>query len=146
MVWWHWIAIGMVLAALEMAGPGGFFILFFGIGALFVGLLSVAGLAGPLWLQWLLFSVISVVSLLFFRRPLLAWMRRQEPSPASVDRLEGEVAVVTEDIPPGAVGRAELRGSTWSARNVGATTLARGQRCVVVRVDGFMLALVPEGA
>jgi hypothetical protein len=39
-----------------------------------------------------------------------------------------------------------LRGSVWSARNVGTTMLTRGQRCVVVRVDGFTLSLVAEGA
>lgn len=136
MLWWHWVAIGMVLAVLEMAGPGGFFIIFFGVGALVVGLLSLAGLAGPAWTQWLLFSAISVVSLLLFRRPLLAWMRRHEGPAQPIDRLEGEIAVPAEDIAPGAMGRAELRGSMWSARNAGATVLVRGQRCVVARVDG----------
>jgi len=146
MLWWHWVAIGMVLAVLEMAGPGGFFILFFGIGALAVGLLSLAGLAGPAWLQWLLFSIISVISLLFFRKPLLEWMRTHERVAHPVDGLEGEIAVPAENIAPGAVGRAELRGAMWSARNAGPTELTRGQRCVVSRVDGFMLFLVPEGA
>ena len=32
MLWWHWIVLGLVLAALEMAGAGGFFIIFFGVG------------------------------------------------------------------------------------------------------------------
>jgi membrane protein implicated in regulation of membrane protease activity len=146
MLWWHWVAIGMVLAVLEMAGPGGFFIIFFGASALVVGLLSLAGAAGPLWVQWLLFSVVSVLSLLVFRKPLLEWMRSSQGPERPVDRIEGEVAVPTEDIAPGAVGRAELRGTVWSARNVGSTPLTRGQRCIVSRVDGFTLALVPEGA
>jgi membrane protein implicated in regulation of membrane protease activity len=146
MLWWHWVAIGMALAVAEMAGPGGFFIIFFGVGALAVGLLSLAGVSGPVWVQWLLFTIISVVSLLVFRRPLLQWMRKHEAPTLPVDRLEGQIAVPAEDIAPGAVGRAELRGSIWSARNVGATVLARGQRCVVARVDGFTLSLIPEGA
>jgi membrane protein implicated in regulation of membrane protease activity len=146
MLWWHWMAIGMVLAVLEMAGPGGFFILFFGAGALAVGLLTFAGVGGPVWMQWLLFTTISVLSLLLFRRPLLGWMRKHDHAGHPVDRLEGEIAVPAEDIAPGAVGRAELRGAMWTARNAGATVLSRGQRCVVSRVDGFMLFLVPEGA
>ncbi len=49
-----------------------------------------------------------------------------------------------EDIPAGAVGRAELRGTVWSARNQDAATLARGQRCKVVEVDRLMIFLKPE--
>jgi inner membrane protein len=144
MLWWHWIVIGLVFAVLEIAGPGGFFIIFFGVGAVVVGLLDRVGLAGPLWVQWLLFSFVSVVSLLVFRNPLLRRFSVQDTA-MTVDRLEGEIAVPHDDIAPGAVGRAELRGSQWSARNAGTTPLSRGQRCVVVKVDGLMLFIEPEG-
>jgi membrane protein implicated in regulation of membrane protease activity len=146
MLWWHWIAIGMILAVLEAFGPGGFYIIFFAVGALVVGTLSLAGLSVPLWVEGLLFSVVSIVSLLMFRKPILDRFDLQPGRDPAVDRIEGEIAVPTEDIAPGAVGRAELRGSVWTARNTGHTTLARGQRCVVVRVDGFTLSLVAEGA
>lgn len=145
MLWWHWVALGLVLAGLELAGPGGFFIIFFGVGALVVGALELIGLGGPSWLPWLLFSAISVLSLLLFRRPLLAVLRRFDPPADSVDRLEGEVATPLADIEPGAVGRVELRGSAWSARNTGSAVLRRGQRCVVRHVDGLMLSIVAEG-
>ena len=36
MQWWHWAVLGLGLGLLELATPGGFFILFFGIGALLV--------------------------------------------------------------------------------------------------------------
>jgi membrane protein implicated in regulation of membrane protease activity len=38
----------------------------------------------------------------------------------------------------------EVRGSSWSARNVGADGIAIGQRCVVVRIEGLLLAVRPE--
>ena len=41
MPWWIWIAFGLVLAAIELATPGGFFIVFFGIGAIAVGVLEL---------------------------------------------------------------------------------------------------------
>lgn len=145
MQWWHWIAIGFVLVALELASPGGFFIIFFGLGALAVGVLSLLGLPGPLWLQWLLFSFFSIVSLLLFRNPLLRRLRARESVGHPVDSLEGAIAIALDDIPPGVVGRAELRGTTWSARNISATRLARGQRCVVAAVEGLLLSLQPEG-
>ena len=71
MLWWHWLLLGLVLTALEMAASGGFYIVFFGVAAVIVSLLALAGLAGPLWLQMLLFSALSVASLLFFRNPLM---------------------------------------------------------------------------
>ena len=119
MQWWHWAVLGLVLGLLELATPGGFFILFFGVGALLVSVLSMIGIAGPLWLQWVLFGILSVVTLFFFRDPLLL---------------------------PGAFGRAELRGTSWSALNVGLAVLHRGQRCAVRKVDGLTLHISAEGA
>jgi membrane protein implicated in regulation of membrane protease activity len=144
LLWWHWLVLGLILCALEMAS-GGFYVLFFGIAALVVGTLSVAGLAGPEWVQLLLFSILSVVSLLFFRSPLLRWTNLDRPGGA-VDALVGESAVPLEDIAPAAVGRAELRGTVWTARNAGVDTLRPGQRCIVVRVDQLTISIKPEGA
>ena len=90
-------------------------------------------------------KVLSVGSLLLFRNPLLRWMKLDAPAP-DVDSLLNDTAVPIEDIPAGEVGRAELRGTVWSARNSAAVTLTRGQRCRVVRVDRLMIFLEPEGA
>src|SRR5687767_12880909 len=145
MEWWHWLALGLILVALEMAASGGFYVIFFGIAALAIGALHLFNLAGPAWFQFLLFSVLAVASLLLFRNPLLRLMKL-EGGPDNVDSLVGETAVPLEDIAPGAVGRAELRGSVWSARNASSASLVRGQRCHVVRVERLMIFLEPEGA
>ncbi len=143
MQWWHWLVLGLILVALEMAASGGFYVIFFGIAALAIAALHALDIAGPAWVQLALFSTISIVSLLFFRGPLLRWMRLDAPG-KDVDTLVGDIAVPLEDIPAGAVGRAELRGTVWSARNRDSTTLARGQRCKVVEVDRLMIFLKPE--
>jgi len=145
MLWWHWLALGLILVALEMAASGGFYVIFFGIAALAIGGLHLFDAAGPLWFQFLLFSVLSVGSLLLFRRPFLRLLHLDAPG-ADVDSLVGEIAVPLEDIAPGAVGRAELRGTVWSARNVSRSGLVRGERCAVVHVDRLMISLEPEGA
>jgi membrane protein implicated in regulation of membrane protease activity len=143
MHWWHWLVIGLILVALEMAASGGFYVIFFGIAALAIAGLHVLDWAGPVWLQLVLFSTFSVVSLLFFRGPLLTWMKLDEPG-KDVDSLVGDIAVPLEDIPSGAVGKAELRGTVWSARNRAAAPLLRGQRCTVVEVDRLLIFLKPE--
>lgn len=141
MPWWLWLVLGLTLSALELMSTGGFYLIFFGVSALFLGLLTAVGLSGPVWVQWLVFTLFSIVLLLAFRRPILRMMQ-VETGP--VDSLVGQTAVILDTIAPGTVGRAELRGATWSARNLHSADLARGQRCRVERVDGLMLFLLPE--
>jgi inner membrane protein len=143
-LWWHWIVLGLVLAAFELVNPGGFFIIFFGCAAIAVGALSGAGLAGPLWMQVLLFSVLAVSSLLLFRRRLLQTLQ-SDAAPRAMDDVVGELGTVSEDLAPGGLGKVELRGSSWSARNDAATLLPRGARCRVVRVEGLLLHVEREG-
>jgi len=137
---WLWMLLGLALVAAELLTPGGFYLIFFGAGALLVGGLSAAGLAGPPAAQWLVFSVLSVVSALLFRKPLLERFKRGLPHRGD-DDLVGETAIAAETIAAGDVGRAELRGTTWSARNVDAAAIHAGERCVVERVDGLVIGL-----
>jgi membrane protein implicated in regulation of membrane protease activity len=146
MLWWFWVVFGLILATLELATPGGFFLLFFGVGSIIVGLLTLVDLAGPAWVQWLLFSVISVLALLLFRGRLLRRMHANDWMRPPIDALTEDVATTLEEIAPGSMGRVELRGTPWSARNVGNAPLIKGQRCAVQRVDGLTLYIVPEGA
>ena len=143
MLWWHWLVIGLILVALEMAASGGFYVIFFGIAALAIAGLHVLDVAGPVWVQLGLFSIISVGSLLFFRSRLLKWMQIEGPG-RDVDSMVGDSAIPLDDIPAGSVGRAEMRGAVWSARNQDSSTLARGQRCTVVKVQQLMIFLTAE--
>lgn len=143
MHWWHWLVIGLILVALEMAASGGFYVIFFGVAALAIAGLHVLDWAGPVWFQLVLFSSLSVLSLMVFRSPLMRWMQIGGPG-RDVDSLVGDIAMPLEDIPAGAVGRAELRGAVWSARNQDTVTIVRGERCKVVAVDQLMIFLKPE--
>ena len=145
LLWWHWLALGLILVALEMAASGGFYVIFFGVAALAIGGLHALDLAGPAWMQLLLFSALSIGSLTLFRSPLMRWMQLDGPG-RDVDSLVGETATPLEEILPDAVGRAELRGTVWSARNAGTTPLLKGQRCTVTAVDRLMIFIRAEGA
>jgi membrane protein implicated in regulation of membrane protease activity len=138
MAWWLWVLGGLGLVLLEVTTPGGFFAVFFGAGALLVGAAKALGWTGPAWLEWLLFSGLSVSLLVVFRRDL---RRMALLSSRPVDRLEGESALVIDEVVPGGFGRAETRGSSWTARTDGVSTLARGQRCRIERVEGLTLWL-----
>lgn len=144
-LWWHWLALGLALVLLEIATPGVFFVIFFGIAALLVGVLVFAGFGGPLPMQLLLFSVLSAVGLLVFRNPIMRRLRLDRGTD-EIDNLTGEPAKALDDFGPGEAGRVELRGSAWSARNGGPAPIARGARLRVVAVDRLTLVVIPEGA
>ena len=144
-VWWHWLVLGLLLIALELAASGGFYVIFFGIAAVIISLVVAAGVDTPVWVELLLFSALSIGSLQFFRSPLMRWLNI-EGAGADVDSLVGETGVAQQDIAPHQIGRVELRGTSWSARNSGATLLTTGSRCTVVRVDRLMLIVEAEGA
>ena len=71
LLWWHWIVIGLLLVLAEMASAGGFYVIFFGVAALLVGLVAAFGVAGPAWAQLLLFSLLSIGPLRTFSSRLL---------------------------------------------------------------------------
>jgi inner membrane protein len=138
MPWWLWLTVGLGLFLGDLLIPGGLVLCFFGVGALAVGLVVALTLIQDAWVEWLLFSGYSIVALLLFRRPLVRYVRRTDPS-LQMDSLIGESAVAQEDIAVDGLGRAELRGTTWTVRNVGATPLRHGQRSQVTHVDGLTL-------
>jgi len=145
MVWWYWMVLGLALLGAEMATPGGFYILFFGLAALIVGTLAGTGMVQTDWIQWLLFSVVAVGSLLIFRGPLLAKLSPHAPhGQPDIDSMVGETAIPLESLAAGETGKAELRGTTWTAKNVGAEALRKGQRGKVARVEGLTLWITNE--
>ncbi len=136
MVWWVWVVLGFILLATEFAS-GSMHVAFFAVGAFVVGILVGLGLDIPLWGQLLIFTGVSLFAF-FFLRPIAVRKLKLDQKKV-VDTLVGEQATAMEEIAPQGVGRAELRGTTWSARNVGETVLNRGQRCVVADVEGLTI-------
>ena len=112
--------------------------MFLGVYGLGVALVTALWPGFPLWAQWLMFSILGTVTVLFFRRPLLERFRHAWPGKA-VDSLVGETATAMEDIPVNGFGKAELRGTSWNARNSGDAPVVRAQRCSVERMDGLTL-------
>src|SRR5689334_10769222 len=99
MTWWVWAVLGLGLFACEMLTPGGFYFAFFGVGALATAAIAWAGVGGPPWLEWLLFTVISLACLVPLRGRLVRWALPE--APRVVDSLVGEEAVVLDDLEPG---------------------------------------------
>lgn len=139
MTWWMWMIAGLVLLGAEIAIPGSIVMLFFGVAAIVVGIVVAPGTNLPIWGQLALFSVLSVVLLLTLRGPIMRRLGKGPDGADDIDSLIGATVAVDRDLQPGETGKAELRGTSWSAYNSSAEPLAAGQSCRVERVDGLTL-------
>ncbi|HCC56534.1 MAG TPA: hypothetical protein DEQ47_04605 [Solibacterales bacterium] len=140
---WKWLVFGLLLLVTELLNLGGFYLLFFGIGALLVGLAVFLLPDASLTLQIVSFLGVSVFSALFLRRPLLQKFQSLRP-PRKIENITGETAVILEPIAPGSEGEAELRGTRWTARNIGDRPLEASERCTVDHIEGLMLCIRPK--
>ena len=142
MPWWGWMVIGAILLCSELFIDSEFYLVIFGFACLAVGLGGYAGLTGPPYLQWVIFAALSIVMLMFFRARIYQLVKA--PDGVAVVPIVGEFAVATAGIEPGATGEVELRGTTWTGRNVGTVPLEPGDRIRVDRVEGLIVDLKKE--
>jgi membrane protein implicated in regulation of membrane protease activity len=144
MNWWMWLGAGLVLLLIEVLTPGSLFWIFFAAGAFIVSLIALAMPSMGFAAQSIFFVGFSTLSLMLFRKPLLRWLEERSPKPGAVDPIVGETGVTLAEIPAGAVGKVELRGTTWSATNLGPTPIPVSVRCRIEKVDGLMLFIRGE--
>jgi hypothetical protein len=132
---WAWIVAGLILLALELVVPGGF-LLWMGISGIITGLIV---LFQPIeWpLQWLIFGVLSLLS-------IVLWLRWTRSRPTASDRpylnrrseqLVGQEAVLEHAIEQG-FGRIVLGDTVW---RVSGKDLPVGQRVRIIGHDGAVL-------
>jgi inner membrane protein len=140
MQWWAWIAVGAILLVSELAFiDAQFYLVFVGASALVVGFLTLAGIAYAVWLQWLIFALLAVASMVTFRRRVYGRLRRNLPVMHAAP--VGESLVLPTELAPGNSCRLEFRGSSWTAINGGHTVIDAGGRARVDRVDGVTLVV-----
>ena len=140
MPWWGWMIIGALLLGAELLGvDAAFYLVFIGFAAVLTGLLELAGLGLEPWVQWVVFSVISIVLMVLFRKKLYARLRGSgvgyETGPA------GETIRVEQSLQPGESGRIAYRGTDWTIVNDSDETFESGQKVQISRVDGLTLKL-----
>lgn len=140
MLWWTWMIIGVLLLGAELfIIEADFFLVFLGAAAILTGLLSLAVPTFPQWGQWLVFAALALVSMVFFRKRVYQLMRRNVPDMAN-DMLREELQLPV-GLPVDGTCRVELRGSTWTVRNVGPVPIPPGVKVRVVGVDGITLSV-----
>ena len=138
-----WLTALVLFLILE-AATAGLVSLWFAGGALAALIASLCG--APLWLQIVLFLLVSAV-LLAALRPFVRRFVAPRRVATNADRLIGAQALVTEEINTIAgTGAVRVSGQDWTARSADGAVLARGALVTVQRIEGAKLTVSPAGA
>ncbi len=137
--YWHWLALGLALLAVELLGSAGYF-LWLGLSALIVGaLLTVLPMSWQL--QWVCFGVFSLLTTwLWWRRQL----KQDQQDDQSRDlnqkqkQMLGQTVVLEEDFAIGK-GRIKIADSTWTASSD--SPIKAGVLVEVTKVNGIILTI-----
>jgi membrane protein implicated in regulation of membrane protease activity len=144
MQWWAWITVGALLLGSELTFVNAqFYLVFIGAAALVVGFLSIAGALPADWIQWTLFALLAIVSLIAFRARVYERIRRKLPNIKLGPK--GETVILPAELPPGESCRLEFRGCSWNALNGGGSVIAAGARARIDRVEGLTLVVHADG-
>jgi membrane protein implicated in regulation of membrane protease activity len=135
MQWWAWITVGALLLGSELTFVNAqFYLVFIGAAALVVGFLDLSGTLPAVWIQWSLFALLAIGSLIAFRRRVYERIRGNLPDIKLGPK--GESVILPAELPPGESCRLEFRGCSWSAVNGGRAVIAAGARARIDRVEG----------
>ncbi len=138
---WHWLALGFGLLAVELLGTAGYF-LWLGLSALIVRMLLTV-LPMSWQMQWLSFATFSLATTwLWWRRQ---WRKDAEDDQArdlnqKTKQLIGKTVTINQDFTVG-LNRIHVADTTWSAQCDQA--IPAGTRVKIVDVDGIILVIEP---
>ena len=109
----------------------------------------IANLCGaPLYVQWILFVVVSAIALVC-TRPLVRKLTRFRRQDTNAGRCVGQIAVVTQESNnTAAAGQAKVLGSIWTARSARGTVIPAGTEVVVRAIEGVKIIVeeLPAGS
>ena len=142
MTWWGWVIAGAILLGAELLLVNAqFYLVFVGCAAILVGL---ATLALPLaeWLQWALFAVLAVVSMVTFRSRV--YHRFRGTLPPVKTGPQGGLITLPLALAAGDSCQAEYNGTIWTVRNDSGTPLPSGSRARIIGVQNLTLLVRPD--
>ena len=135
-----WLVLTVVLLIAEAATVT-VISLWFAAGSLAAMAMALVG--GGIWLQVLVFLVVSSVALTALR-PLVRKYLTPKITATNIDSLIGSVGIVTADIDNiSALGQVKLNGMEWTARSTSGEAVKAGTKVRVDRIQGVKLFVSP---
>lgn len=128
-----WFALFIGFLIFEVCTMG-LYTIWFSIGALAATGVSMGG--GPIWLQIVVFFLLSLL-LLIFTRPLAMKYFNKNRTKTNIDAMLGKAVLVTQEIDNQKTqGEVLYEGMPWSARSMEDTVIPKGSRVRIESVEG----------
>ena len=119
--------------------------IWFAVGAL--AAMAVALFGGALWVQILVFAVVSLICVLALRPLAKTRLGGAKKVATNADRIIGQKAMVTEPIDNVAgTGAVSIGGTVWTARSDSAKPIAAGSVVRILRIEGVKVFVAPVSA
>ena len=135
-IWIGWLAF-IVLAVIAEAATAALVSVWFIPGAIVALILSLFKV--PLWVQIVVFAVISVLLLVFTRKFVKRFLKGKG-QPTNADAVIGQKAVVTERVSNiEETGAVKVMGKEWSARSENEEIFEVGDVVTVKEISGVKL-------
>ena len=129
-----WLGLLIVFLVVEAVCAVHLVSIWFAAGTL--AALTVYALGGPLWLQILLFAVISI-GLLAALWPLTKKYLNPKHTSTNIDSVIGSMGLVTASIDNvAAVGQVKLGAMEWTARSTSGAPISAGTMVKVDKIEG----------
>lgn len=141
-MWSMWLIIAGFCFILEIVTVG-FFIFWFGIGALLAMITSFI-FPDNIIMQVSVF-VISSILLLLLTKPIANKIAKKEKSVATnAFSIIGKKGIVTQDINPTiGIGQIKVSGEVWSAKTEDGSNLEKGSEITIIKIDGVKAVVEP---
>lgn len=137
-----WLAAVIILGVIE-ATTVGLVTVWFALGALAALISSLFG--GPLWLQILLFIVVTAVTLITTRPLVKKYFGKHSHNATNADMVIGKDAQVTQSIDNlSGKGAVRCMGKEWSARSEDGEPIAEGEIVIPVKIEGVKLIVTKK--
>lgn len=131
-----WLIILAIMIVMEIISLG-LTTIWFGVGA--VGAAIVAWIGYGIWVQILVFTLLSLISMAVFR-PIAMKYLNKEKEKTNIDGVVGKTVVVTKEINNElATGEVQLNGMSWTARSESGRVIPEEERVTVESVEGVKL-------
>lgn len=131
-----WIAMLVILIVVE-AVTAQMVTIWFAAGAAAALVAEILG--AEVWLQWIVFVVVSAVALVA-TRPLVKKLTKTRVQPTNADRCIGQTAIVVEDIDNvEGKGQVQVNGIIWTARSSDGSVFKKEEQVTVEKIDGVKL-------
>ncbi len=136
-----WVIIFLVLLFIELITVN-LVTIWFVLGAL--SAIITTFITDNVTIQIIIFIIVSIISLVI-TKPFVNKLRKRKITPTNLDRVIGQIGIVSKDITKNSYGEVKVGGSIWTATSK--DEIKKDSQVKVLKIDGVKIVVekIKEG-